>query len=1338
MSLDSFYKYAEEQSKRERYVPPIVPKKDEGTYASIDKKLGGILPGGIDFSSKNSNAGSRQESIDELFRSLQEDEGIYPSLDRKLGGVLPGGSPVSKDDVLSDIARSPGYLRDKIVSGATLGLSEKALNWLDRKISDLTGTTNPEGGPIYTPKTSLGTAVGGTGEMIGALAPIGGSFRLARKATGLLPEATTMAGKLGRTALTGGLAGAGYEGARSAIQGNDAVKIAEDAGRGALFFGAGGAGGDLVSAGVNKIAPNLPGLAKDFIHGASVGGLGLAATTPTLPEGQGPTLGDLGSTAGSLGAFSAIISALTRGKVRMPADDVTLGPLPSDIPKETRTSIPLLPPAAPRRTEAGIWEAPDISRPPLAINPTAAEAVRMSEAQRYGVNYPPDTRGQAQIDFNNIINQIKIPVEQKVVPPLESTRELVNYIHEGFGGQISKNEIRKMNYAELADLAEQVAREQPGLWERSVIEARKRDVDLEDLYKTINDPEYARMKDVAGLGVDTPKPPLMRTRPRSAAEYEAIKQKVVDLAQSNPARLEAIFQRYPELRGLVPDMPKPKGKVRASAADMAYRGNAGDMVGSKVSSAPGMTETFEMRIPLERARGKAMDEDIGLGTRASNKSMSEDIGLNLGRDPSTFTTTIKNPEGNPLLDNADTWSDRAKLLLKRETMIRNFEKIMGKDAPAMIKEYLDPIQNKETERIKWLNKERGEIGELGIKARSKESELTQKLGEKLITLDEVKQLSPDNWQKIKNSEEVLRAKYDRYLDITNDALTRNGYDPIPKRKDYFRHFEDVTGLFEQYGIPRSKLEDLPTDINGITADFRPGKNFFASALRRKGNQTTYDAITGIDGYIEGASRLMFHTDNIKRLRNLDKEIRGKFAGTNQLSNFAAELTEYTNILAGKKAMMDRAAEDLVGRSIYVALDWLRRRVGANMIGANISSALTQYIPLTQSLATTSKPAMAKALKETMANLVKNDGFVDRSGFLTRRIGSDPLSLNVWDKASQKASWMFRTIDRFVSELIVRGKYSEGISKGMAPEAAIKDADKWAARLMADRSLGSMPTLFSSRSLGLFTQFQLEVNNQVSFLLKDMPGNFSKIGAASAIAQLFLYGYLFNNVFEKTSGYRPALDPVGVAIKAYQDYTNDNISTYKANTNLIRSVSNQLPFAGTFTGGRIPIGSAFPNLLDVAAGKSTLSKEAQKPVYYLIPPFGGNQLRKTLQGAGAIEDEGIYSPDGTKLKYPVGTDPTNAAKGLVFGAGGFRETRDFYKDGGQSLSEKQTTDFNKLVRAGKSKEAAYERIVLTRRMDAVDRKISETVKDKSISAETRRKLIEALREKKRALLAQRRG
>ena len=56
MSLDSFYRYTEEQSKKKRYVPPviekppvIVPEQKTGIYSSMDKRLGGVLPGGSDF-----------------------------------------------------------------------------------------------------------------------------------------------------------------------------------------------------------------------------------------------------------------------------------------------------------------------------------------------------------------------------------------------------------------------------------------------------------------------------------------------------------------------------------------------------------------------------------------------------------------------------------------------------------------------------------------------------------------------------------------------------------------------------------------------------------------------------------------------------------------------------------------------------------------------------------------------------------------------------------------------------------------------------------------------------------------------------------------------------------------------------------------------------------------------------------------------------------------------------------------------------------------------------------------------------------------------------------------
>lgn len=694
-------------------------------------------------------------------------------------------------------------------------------------------------------------------------------------------------------------------------------------------------------------------------------------------------------------------------------------------------------------------------------------------------------------------------------------------------------------------------------------------------------------------------------------------------------------------------------------------------------------------------------------------------------DPDTPQDKLYQQTGVNITEWAKGWRDKAKLLLKRETPERNFEAVMGRDAPKMINKFIAPVHRAESDRIRWLNTERANIASLGIRARSKESRLVQQYGEGLISEEELRRVSPLNWQKIKNAAGFTRQKYDTYLDDINAVLTRNGYDPIPKRQDYFRHFEDVTGLFEQYGIPRSKLEDLPTDINGITADFKPGRNFFASALRRKGNKTTYDAITGIDGYIAGASRVMFHTDNIQRLRLLEKALRREYAETDHLTNFTAELGEYTNILAGKKAMFDRAAEDLLGRSVYVGLDKMRHQVGANMIGANVASALTQFIPLTQSLATTSKPAMARALMNTLANVVRNDGFVKQSDFLARRYGSDPLSLNLWQKGSHAAGWLFRTIDRFVSETIVRGKYYEGLDKGLNPRQAMGAADEWSVRVMADRTLGAMPTLFSSRTLGLFTQFQLEVNNQISFLLKDIPaGSETKLGTASAVAQLFLYGYLFNNIFEKVAGYRPALDPVGVAKRAYEDYSNPRVRTTTATRNLMWNTANQLPFASALTGGRIPVGAAVPNPMKIASGESTAWKEIQKPVTYLLPPFGGGQAKKTLLGLDVAGGGGVYQDN--KLKFPVTPSP-----GLyVFGPNSTPEAREYYKNDRRPLSEKQTVQFRQ---AGGTK-GAYKRILQKREMEGIERKISETENDRKLNPQEKtKKIMELMRRRNKAMV-----
>lgn len=648
------------------------------------------------------------------------------------------------------------------------------------------------------------------------------------------------------------------------------------------------------------------------------------------------------------------------------------------------------------------------------------------------------------------------------------------------------------------------------------------------------------------------------------------------------------------------------------------------------------------------------------------------------------------------IGNADSWKDKARLLLSRETMERNFTDVMGKEAPEMINKYIDPVYETVAKETRWKNRERADIRALDIQPGTRESAILQHFGEGDLTADQVRKMTPDA-DKIFKAEKVIRNKYDKYLEEINKTLTRNGYDPIPKRKDYFRHFQDMGEMFDRFGIP-SKAENLPTDINGLTADFKPGKNFFSSSLQRKGGEYTADAIRGIDQYIDGAAPQIYRTDDIKRLRELEKQLRIKYAGSEHLSNFVADLGEYINLLAGKKGMIDRSIESSFGRGIYKYANTLKRQVGSNMVGMNVSSSLTNYIPLTQSLATTGKKNFIQAMFDTMGNVFKNDGFIDRSDFLTSRIGSDKLYLTKWEKMQNKGGWLFSAIDGFTSQVVTRSKYLDNIAKGMDEAAALKEANRWARKLMAGRSAGEMPTLFGSRTLGLLTQFQLEVNNQISFMFKDIPRAFNKKGAASALGQLFIYSYIFNNFFEQATGRRPAFDPIGVVLQAYQDYTNENMRKGQATKNTVENVAGQLPFASTFTGGRIPLGAAIPNPIAALTGESTWSKELSKPLFYLAPSTGGGQIKKTIEGVNAYSKGASTSPSG-RVRFPIPQTPGNMIRTGLFGQWSTPEGQTYLREGRGVLGEKQTEKFFNAP----NPEDYYNQVIETRQRNNASKK-----------------------------------
>jgi hypothetical protein len=728
------------------------------------------------------------------------------------------------------------------------------------------------------------------------------------------------------------------------------------------------------------------------------------------------------------------------------------------------------------------------------------------------------------------------------------------------------------------------------------------------------------------------------------------------------------------------------------------------------------------------------------------------------------------------MDASKNWKTLWKPKLSFETPDRVFDATMGKDAEVMKQKYLEPIKTAEAEKIRWINSHKENIvnnvmKKYNIKSGSKDDGLIQMYGEGKISLEDLKKESK-NWENIAKVTPIFQKIYKDIHPLMSDALTRNGYPSLGHIENYFPHFsrESKNPVKDLLGIDPTN-NGLPTSIDGLTDTFVPEKPFNRNILSRTGDKTDFGAIEGLSQYLEGAGNLIHHTDNIKQLRNLEEALRDTHGDSHHLNTFTSWLHEYTNLLSGKKSKGDRGYEDNWGRGIYNVYKTVQRNIGKALVGGNINAALTGVVPTLTAAAQTDKGALLKGIVQTVTRLNKNDGFLDQSNFLTRRIGSDPLHQTTFDKVSDKAFWLMKVVDQFNAEVITRSKYNELINKGLPHQEAMKEADNFAAGVMADRSKGQMPNAFSSKTLGTLTQFQLEVANQLSHLFKDIPKNNVKTirnnayseeyhrlinegldetkanqqakefadnipvtkgqkakRAALVVLQLSIYDYLFNQVYEKVTGRRPAFDPIEMGKDAV-GFGKGDIGASK----LIKDVAGQLPYVGTFVSGRSPLSVALPNVPDMvtqlqrsddtgAALKDIAIQEAKDKTPVLLGVPGWGQMNKTYKGLKPFFQDvpGVYNDSGN-LQYLVGNNKGNKVKGALFGPGSFKETQAYYDNKGRTLSSKQT---NTVVNATDPKQA-YNNILDTRLRDQIKRldKKDLTKKEKD---EKMKKLVERMK------------
>ena len=730
------------------------------------------------------------------------------------------------------------------------------------------------------------------------------------------------------------------------------------------------------------------------------------------------------------------------------------------------------------------------------------------------------------------------------------------------------------------------------------------------------------------------------------------------------------------------------------------------------------------------------------------------------------------------LENVDKWKDKkAGILYQRETMERNFRDIIPDKAEAekIIAEYITPVHKGEANSNRLKNTMRKVIKDLNLSDKKNhyveymngedamagavsESSLVQLLGEGKITDADVVKSGAD-LQKIKDAVSTFRSVYNGLIDQMNDVLVANGYAPVDYRKDYFPHFESekADGIFMKAANILGfdlKTDNLPTDIAGRTHEFRPGKSWFRNALQRTGVRTEYDALKGFDMYIEGIANVIHHTENIRNIRALEDELRYETTDEatrkkvdeirsredidelekrrlmeeayengldrTQMSNLAVELRRYGDHLANKKSVGDRDMEQKAGRIFYDLSKKLQGRVSSNMVAVNPASWLTNIIPVTQGMSMLSHGDAVMAMGQALKNAVKDDGFADRSTFLTNRRGSEVLVKTNLERAGDWAVSPMYYIDDFVANALVRGKYNENIRNGMDEMSAMDNADSFAASIMADRSKGALPSIFNEKNpvTKLFTTFQVEANNQLSYIVKDLPrmAEEEKKNLVWGITKMFVYGFLYNQIYEYFIGRRPALDPIDMAFSFVDDVADTETPLIDDITNLGKLAAEQTPFVGgLIDGGRFPISSAMPdfgklgNALDSTVApekrKELALKEGGKVAAYFLMPFGGGQLKKTIEGVSAYAQGGSYTYDNEgnrKLNFHVEQTAGNAVRGAMFGQYAYDTAQEYVDSGFKGYSATETEIIDSAEEKGLSREKMISVINATKGMKTAEK------------------------------------
>lgn len=584
--------------------------------------------------------------------------------------------------------------------------------------------------------------------------------------------------------------------------------------------------------------------------------------------------------------------------------------------------------------------------------------------------------------------------------------------------------------------------------------------------------------------------------------------------------------------------------------------------------------------------------------------------------------------------------------------------------------------------------------------------------------------------------ELAKSKYNRLVNQYNALVNRDAKGDAtrrqltPYRENFSHHIVKRSLKSSIQSIKNAELM-TPTQLAGISEITEP--NTMWATFSAAQDSLVYDpnALGSFTEYMKEAANVVSYNPVIISLRQLTRDIQAT-AQNRQLNKFVEYLTDYTNMLSGKRLGIDREVQKFVGDKGMRIISTLNSYAKSAALTGNVRSALVQFANIPSGLSNLQISGgkgwiadVANGIKRTINNI----NTIERSPFMANRyFDFDTGKSGIMNSLDDMAKTMLTVGDKVGAQIIWNSAYaqyerlkSQGVDLQVDP---IKYADDITRTSVAGRTKEDMAVAMNSQVLNLLFPFQVENNNLYQNLKQQL-----KAGNGGAIITYGVSAYLFNAIIKAIMNsddevlpefVTPIVDEVIKGLKGEQgvDETVQNalfgeigemISLTPVGSQLLGLALNNDKAEELF-GDYNPSRYGTTNIGLVGVGNiiTSLNNENTRialadAISNLIAGYvkGGKQLTRTAQGLQSMGGLPKLDAEGNVVMTPVNytssgriafvNDQTSVPdwiRAALFGKWATDPAREYIDSGFKSMSEKEQRIFELLNNSGSDTNDSY--------------------------------------------------